>query len=75
MGKRNDSRQRREHLQRDKAQQGMLGKRPRMDAPESARVRDLREMWLEVAEEPDHKKPFRPCNEISEISEAAMGQG
>lgn len=46
-----------------------------MDAPESARVRDPREMWLEVAEEPDHKEPFRPCNKISEISEAAMGQG
>ena len=47
----------------------------RIDAPESVRVTDPRETWLEGAEESDHKEPFRPRNEISKLSEAAVGQG
>lgn len=77
MGKRNDSKQGKEHLQRTRHSRACWenSKCFRIDAPESARVGDPRKMWLEVAEEPDHKEPFRLCNEISKISEAAMGQG
>lgn len=39
----------------------------RIDGPESVLVRDLREMWLEVREEPDHQEPFVSCKEISTI--------
>lgn len=45
-----DSRQREKHLQRDKAQQGMLGKLQvcRIDGPSNCQVRDQREMCLEM---------------------------
>lgn len=32
-------------------------------------------MWLEMIEKPDHKEPFMLCKEISNIPEAAVGQG
>lgn len=77
MGKEEDSRQERSICKGTRLNRSCWAhsKSFRIDAPESVRVRDPRETWLEGAEESDHKEPFRPRNEISKISEAAVGQG
>lgn len=70
-----DSRQRAKHLQRGKAQQGMLGKLQvcRIDGPWSARLETRGNCAWKWQQEPDSEEQFGPHREISKITVASVG--